>query len=191
MNLDARERETIIEFEARRLGKPVLLRMNAFVSGPPSRKLLNKFSSAPSRISTMEGVRMKSALKLSIAAVLFTVAHAFCAEEAKIPDWVPQMPDQKPEVLNVKKLDKGEEVILFFKSSKDPAELAKWYKAEFEKKGFDSTDPKKFIVDNINEDGNKQVNMKTDDGKRAWWFSARQDKGKTETTVSLVYQTKG
>lgn len=134
---------------------------------------------------------MKSAMKLSIAAVLFCAVNAFCAEDPKIPDWVPQMPDTKAEVLNVKKLDKGEEVILFYKSNKAPADIAKWYKAEFEKKGFDSTDPKKFIVDDINEDGNKQINMKTDDGKRAWWFAARQDKGKTETTVSLVYQVKG
>jgi hypothetical protein len=134
---------------------------------------------------------MKSALKFSIAAFLICCAHAFSAEETKIPDWIPQMPDSKPEVLNVKKLEKGEEVILFFKSTKEPAEIKKWYVEQFEKAGFDMKDPKKLIADTIAEDGNKQENMKTDDGKRAWWFSARQDKGKTETTVSVVYQVKG
>ena len=130
---------------------------------------------------------MNKALKFGILSVLLCCARAFSAEETKIPEWIPAMPDVKPEVLNVKKIEKGEEVILFYKTAKTPVEVAEFYEKGFVASGFDKT---KFVADHIAEDGNKQENLKSADDKRAWWLSARQDKGKTETTVSLVYQAK-
>ena len=155
---------------------------------------------------------MNSALKLSVFALLTLVLAGCCcstppaasatheapatpvtpatpvAAETKLPDWIPTSADFKPEVLNTKKTDKGEEVILFYKTAKSPADVAAFYAAGFEKAGFDKT---KFVADHISEDGNAQENLKTDDGKRAWFLSARLDKGAKETTVSLVYQIKG
>ena len=130
---------------------------------------------------------MKYACKFAMLSILFCCAYAFSAEETKIPEWIPAMPDVKPEVLNVKKIEQGEEVILFYKTTKSPAEVAAFYEKGFATAGFDKT---KFVTEHIAEDGNKQEIMKCAEDKRAWWLSARQDKGKTETTVSIVYQTK-
>lgn len=128
---------------------------------------------------------MKHVLKRAMFFVLLCCAGASNAEEvAKIPEWIPAMPGVKPEVLNVKKI---EEVITFYKTTKSPAEVAEFYEKGFVAAGFDKT---KFVIEHVAEDGNKQENMKCAEDKRAWWLSARLDKGKTETTVSLVYQIK-
>jgi len=116
--------------------------------------------------------------------VLFAAAFAR-GEDVKVPAWIPTLPDSNPKVVNVKKIENGEEVILNFNSAKTPAELKEFYQKGFEASGF-----KDLKMDSIDDDGVKTENLKANDEKRYWWVSTRREKDAKETIVSIVYQVR-
>ncbi len=131
---------------------------------------------------------MKFALKLGMLALVVCAAGALRAEEdPKMPDWVPAFPDAKPKLIENKKSEKESSVTWYFTTAKTPVEVRDFYKKGFEASGF-----KEMKVQSVDdkEDKVQQENIKSDDGKRYWYVSARVDKISTETQVSLVYQIK-
>jgi len=140
------------------------------------------------RISNFEEDRMRFALKLGMVALVMCAASAMRAEEdPKMPDWVPAFPGSTPKLIENKKSDKEVSVIWYFTTTKTPVEVKDFYKKGFEAQGF--KDLKVTSVDD-KEDKVQQENLKSDDGKRYWYISARLEKDAKETQVSLVYQIK-
>jgi len=133
---------------------------------------------------------MRQAMTCGMLALVVLLAGAVrAADEVKTPDWVPVFPDVKPEVVEHKKTDKLEKVILTFSTKKSVDDCLDFYKKGFLKSGFEES---KMVAQHVDdkEDGVRQENLKADDGKRAWYFNARTDKVLKDTVVSLVYEIK-
>ncbi|HLX61870.1 MAG TPA: hypothetical protein VKX17_11355 [Planctomycetota bacterium] len=128
---------------------------------------------------------MRQAMTCGMLALVVLLAGAIrAADEIKTPDWVPAFPEAKPEVI-----EKVESVTLHFTTPKSVDEVTDFYKKAFIKAGFAEAKMQTQHVDD-KEEGVRQENLKTDDGKRAWFFSARSDKVLKETHVSIVYTTR-
>jgi hypothetical protein len=128
---------------------------------------------------------MRSLVRFSAVCCVLLATSMARSEDTQIPSWIPSLPDSKPKVVNVKKIENGEEVILNFNTAKTPAELKEFYQKGFEAGGF-----KDLKMDSIDDDGVKTENLKANDEKRYWWVSTRREKDAKETIVSIVYQVK-
>lgn len=121
-----------------------------------------------------------------ISVTLWLMAAAFVhSAETKIPAWIPSLEGSVPKVINAKKIDKGEEVILNFNTPKTPKDLKEFYSKGFEAQGF-----KDIKAESIDDEGVSTENMKGHDEKRYWWVSTRREKNAKETVVSIVYEVK-